>query len=422
MTTLLRLIFVLALLDFTATDAERVRFSAEFQTGEQSWSRRASATGRHQNRMILRRTSPGETECTPGSDELAARIAALQCDPDFSRAIREIDCLLPSLLFTDFRNCGSDMNGTFCVQHDMVDPDPSDLAQDINRECFNPPSQNCTSDCREILKEFAKRFGCCGHSLVDDDRFIRVLTPQLWQDCGVERPEPCDNAPRGPPVPDVNISCTATCSFTQYNAIFCKYLARKAIDIYTECGDDENAQQIAQECGFSNSGMLCAGRSRSGFLVVLRNPSDELNNELVFQVYSKCIQVFSNGTCPSECHDTLQEIRNEYGCCFNNLNTTKFDFSIFENEDGLQSLVTGNDLWSSCGVETPGFCSLPSDLSVYDDIMHCSVCSVEEVTKDDEGRNSDNLKVIVGGALGVVIFLVAVSIPIIAFFCCYRKK
>ena len=421
---------MLTLLDFTATNAERNRFSAEFQTRAQSWTKQTAVTERRQNHTILRR----EEQCTPDSDVLAGRIAALRCDSEFSRAIGETECTLPRVQFAedDFRNCGSDRNGTFCVQHDIADIDPSDLAQDINDECFDTHSRNCTSGCRETLREFSKRFGCCVHSdRVIVDRLIRVLTPQLWQDCGVERPEPCDNSPASPPVLNTGITCTIRCSYTQYNAIYCKHLARKAIDIYNECGDDENAMQVAQECGFSDRGMFCAGLGAVGFRAVslftsslgsistLRDPSDELNNEFVFQVYNKCIQFFAHGTCPSECRDTLQEIRNEYGCCFNNLNTTAFDFSSFENEDSPQSLVTGYDLWSACDVETPGFCSLSSNSSVYDALMHCSLCPVEESSGDN--RSSDNIKAIVGGVLGAVIFLVAVSVPTIVCLC-YRLK
>ena len=418
------MIFVLALLDFTATNAERNRFSDEFQTRAQSWTKQTAVTERHQNHTILRRTTRGK-QCTPDSDELERRLAVLRCDPEFSRAIGETGCALPRLLFAelDFRNCGSDRNGTFCVQHDIADIEPFDLAQGINDECFDTHSRNCTSGCRETLREFSKRFGCCVHSYdMIVFRSIRALTPQLWQDCGVERPEPCDNSPASPPVLNTGITCTISCSFTQYNAIYCKHLARKAIDIYNECGDDENAMQVAQECGFSDRGMFCAGLGKVRFLTVslgsigiLRDPSDELNNEFVFQVYNKCLQFFANGTCPSECRDTLLEIRNEYGCCFNNLNTTAFDFSSFENEDSPKSLVTGYDLWSACDVETPGFCSLSSDSSVYDALMHCSLCPVEE-------SSSDNTKAIVGGVLGAVIFLVAVSVPTIVCLCYHLKK
>ena len=421
MTTSLRVIFVLVLLHFTAIDAGRVRFP-DFHNRAQSWT--TTVTGRHQ---ILKRISPDE-QCTPDSDELDGRIAALRCDADFYRAIRETGCALPRLLFADndFRDCGSDSNGTFCAQHDTADTDPSDLARDINDECFEPPSQNCSSSCRETLEEFSERFGCCVHSeRVISDRYIRVLTPQLWQDCGVERPEPCDNSPASPPVVDANITCTVSCSYTQYNAIYCKHLARKAIDIYNECGDDENAMQVAQECGFSDRGMFCAGLGQIGFLAVLGDPNDdELSNEFVLQVYNKCLQFFANGTCPSECRDTLQEIRNKYGCCFNNINKTAFDFALFNDEDDPQGLVTGYDLWSACGVETPGLCSLPDDVSVYDDLMHCSLCPVElEVisTGDKSDESNDHTKAIVGGVLGAIIFLVALSIPILIF-CYFFKK
>lgn len=409
MTTTLRVIlgiFILALLDFTAAHVKRGPLSTDFQIGAQSWTRQARVRGRHPSHAILRQTS-SDKQCY--WDELGERIDALRCDPDFSRAIRQTKCLLTTRRFTG-RDCGRNKNGTLCAQYCEFN-----LARDIHRMCFDPPTQSCSSNCREALEQFSERFGCCVHSdFVIDDRFIGVLTPQLWQDCGVERPEPCDDAPRGPAMPDKNISCTLGCSFTQYNAMYCKHLAKKEIDIYSECSDDGMALQIAQECGFSKRGRFCAGLGQVFLSVLLHIPNNELNNEFVFRVYSKCIQVFSNGTCPRECRDTLQEIRNKYGCCFNNLNATAFNFGY---EDGLQSLVTRSELWSACGVETPGFCSLPDDVSVYDDLMYCSPCPIQEMIS-----TADNIKAIVGGVLGAVVFLVAISAPIITLLCCHFKR
>ena len=46
----------------------------------------------------------------------------------------------------------------------------------------------------------------------------------------------------------------------------------------------------------------------------------------------------------------------------------------FDSDIGV--LVTRGDLWTACDVSSPGFCSFPSDLSLYDELIECDVCSV----------------------------------------------
>ena len=65
----------------------------------------------------------------------------------------------------------------------------------------------------------------------------------------------------------------------------------------------------------------------------------------------------------------LEDIRERYGCCVNNINST----AGAEVED-IGAFVTSHELWSTCGVESPRFCTLPTDVSVYDDVIQCITC------------------------------------------------
>ena len=60
-----------------------------------------------------------------------------------------------------------------------------------------------------------------------------------------------------------------------------------------------------------------------------------------------------------------QQMVDMYGCCLNAMNTTSID------ENDIHHLVIRYDLWTACDVETPGFCSFPFDLFVYDDVKDC---------------------------------------------------
>ena len=402
----------------------------------------AQTDTRHKNHV-----NPRQTPLKCSRSELRQRLAALPCDPDYTRALNEAEGIECSFLidanpflsnnpFTqpaerNLLGCGMDRNGTLCAVHDAGDfsSDPRYMAREVIGECFdanNMPSRNCSNRCQTALEDFSYRFGCCIHSeeVVESREQIRALTPQLWEDCGVIRPDPCANVGEIT-IPDFNgnLSCSYTCSLNQFHALYCKYQAKKAMDIYRECGDEKKALEVAQTCGFNHRGDFCAtaGNVNSVFSVY-RDPRDELNDEFFLTVYNKCIKFFSNGECSMECRSTLQDIRQRFGCCFNNLNTTAFDFSssffLPVNSDGLRGQVTGNNLWSACGVDTPGLCHFPNDTAVFDELTHCSACKVE----DSADFHNDAVIAGVAAAAAFILLLVAVCTPIIVFFCCRRSK
>ena len=259
-----------------------------------------------------------------------------------------------------------------------------------------------------------------------------MLAPQLWQDCNVERPEPCANTPEGLPLTSANMSCTFECGTTRHYAAFCKLLSRKAINIYQDCGDNESALRVTQNCGFNDRGRFCAGLGGATLpSLVILHFGDEFNNEFMLEVHNDCIHFLANGTCTSTCHNTLQKILTEYGCCFNNLNTSVFTFSQVRADFSLKDLITSNALWSACSIEPPGLCSLPEDTSVYDSLStHCGGCSLDEeenkvvvFDRGEESKDGANTAIIAGGVSAAFILLVVAVILIVTTltFCCYKK-
>lgn len=375
------------------------------------------------SRQMLR--NERQTACTPDSTELDQRIAALRCDANYVRAVNEaegIECsLLSGVLFAFnqlFADCGVDRRGTFCVEHENADKDPGIIARDVIRECFEDP-RNCSNKCKMMLENFSERFGCCVHSndVTRSSELIRALTPQLWDNCGVALPNPCENAPVVTQT-NGNLSCSYTCSLNQFHALYCKYQAKKAMEIYRECGDEQSALGVAQSCGFNHKGEFCATvGNRHSIFFIYRNPRDELDDEYFLDVYSKCIEFSSTGICPTECREALLEAKQNFGCCFNNLNTTAFNrnklFSV--SRDGLRNFVTSYNLWSACVVEPPGLCEFPADTSVYDKLTQCGVCDLH-----DDAAGDFPLLAVAVSAVGVLLLLTA-SIPVIVF-CCCRKR
>ena len=150
--------------------------------------------------------------CEPNSFEQNRRVAAVTCDPEYVAAVTNsglLDCVFQNPSIDDIRQCGTD-RGTLCTFYEHFSPTSSedilDSVREIERDCFKDSTlaeslKNCSRECMTALAELADRYGCCIHSeieIINRGERARVLTPLLWSQCGVERPEPCDNTPRSP--------------------------------------------------------------------------------------------------------------------------------------------------------------------------------------------------------------------------------
>ena len=327
------------------------------------------ARANSQHHMIQRQAG-----CTPESVELDRRIATTNCDPDFVAALSNFGgntCGFPLQIIA---KCGTDSTGTLCELYDPFlrkessdDRDMLDVAGDIIDSCFRSPSlsetlRNCSSRCRNLLQEFADRFGCCIHTepSITEDGTGMILAPYLWSQCSVTLPDPCENAPRTRSLDSSATECSFSCAVIQSLALECKYLGNQRLNIYEECSDTESANEVLQDCGFNEKGEFC------GALIDIFGIDFQ---DIAFSVYNKCFRFFSSNECPTECKPALIDLKDTYGCCINSMNTT----SRFQQGD-IEVLITRYDLWSVCNVETPGLCSLPADPSVYDDILECSTC------------------------------------------------
>ena len=228
--------------------------------------------------------------CRPNS-------AVARCDADYISALADsglVTCNNPFISSTiqDIMRCGSD-RGTLCALHDpslASGEDILDRVRDAERLCFEVNSlvdtlTNCSNECRAALQVIADDYGCCVHSETDITRgsLARMLTPLLWSQCGVSRPEPCDDAPFTL-LTTQQQSCSFLCTYSKYVALECKHIGNKLLDIYEECGDVESANEIRQRCGFNEMGQSC-GASLELLL--------ELNN--LFSVYDTCYRYICVG-------------------------------------------------------------------------------------------------------------------------------
>ena len=138
------------------------------------------------------------------------------------------------------------------------------------------------------------------------------------------------------PLPPERVS---TCTFTELqrrnDSLRCSNtsVGQQLLDVFAECGHNNEALRKEQECGRS---------ARGGFCYELR--SNITITGLVSSVRSNCFSSF----CSFSCNNSLQQLRDNTGCCANYLITNAY----FQSGQG-----TIFNPWSTCNFQPPSNCS-----------------------------------------------------------------
>ena len=116
------------------------------------------------------------------------------------------------------------------------------------------------------------------------------------------------------------------------------------------CYDEPFAEYVVLHCGVNfYSGKPCYSQVQDVGLL------DSFFNEACLSA------LIDPNTCTEECTDALTKISTVFGCCINNLfnNTqTRYDATI-------TTYALSYELWSHCGVETPGLCPVDFNFTQY---------------------------------------------------------
>ena len=327
------------------------------------------------------------------------QIRYLFCDPSYVRAVEDIskgnNCLLKNVHLVggfdyDFRymmDCGRDKRGTLCAKYKFGRESENSvheydkLMKNIIKECLfvdvshgsgfgenEPPTTACASECRYALQQFSETYDCCIHS----SKKKIVLIPQLWSICGVQQPQPCEDTPNVVfPDPEDLCTCSLKCAKTQSYALDCRYRASKKAEFYTRCLDEEVVEEVVESYGGIVEYALrhCHINHNGDFCNLIY-----LNTNTRLDTYNKCYRLLSGDTdmCSEDCRSALQGIKDIQGCCFNYNYNRSEDQDPYSDEINPVQEFSRYELWSTCGVETPGNCKIPSDLSQYDDMIHCN--------------------------------------------------
>ena len=134
------------------------------------------------------------------------------------------------------------------------------------------------------------------------------------------------------------ISSRNPTTLTEVYRIICQpRCGNPILTFYSQCGLSQFADILRGFCSRNADGTLCY----EDFVRVIPDAG---------RVASSC-NFFSSAVCSMACRDALNNYVTNSGCCINVLNNTVF--SAWSST--LNTL--SNNLWSRCGVNTPGFCN-----------------------------------------------------------------
>ena len=283
-----------------------------------------------------------DRQCTPADNSSVPRILAyIKCVVGHHTDFLSQQCNYQHQ--DEYRfPCALKEDGTFC----------SEL---INYHTEIPPACNevstCTHDCKAAL---IAKFGCCIH-LNAPQRFSpgRGTNPELQKlqkKCTFDVTSTCQLAIPEPPsvVPVAQIECP---SFSAYSeSLLCENFPSYTQEIVNMLTGNGCSSLKSAGIGYYAFCDQSSGQEYCylDYVPTLSNLTQDCINSSVY--------------CTPECRESLVELKETFGCCANShllfysvAMTTQFT-SIYEH---FYSCEENRDIWSHCGVASPGFCDNP---------------------------------------------------------------
>ena len=238
------------------------------------------------------------------------------------------------------QECGRNETGGFCFElrnNFTLTSLARRIPSDCSRSIFSRTS--CSSSCNSSLQQLREATGCCAHYLTTDAyvRQRQQAPPDLWSNCSLERPDACPSALRFQQIQNEMVCSQPEVTF-RINRLSCNPdYTTPVLNVMRNCGLEESAQAVINRCGVNEYGRLCFETERNVSFVLP-------------QIQTSCLS--NQDTCPILCRATLELFRTRAGCCLNNLYNNTSPVLVRTSD----YLATNHILWSTCGVESPGFC------------------------------------------------------------------
>ena len=208
----------------------------------------------------------------------------------------------------------------------------------------------CSSECRNFLQSAKDSLGCCLNAYVNKTdyplfrEYREHVDHRLWDLCDVDLPEEeCkDSGIKVEFLRDVK-SCTSQEILTNFVRYEC------AADIGQPLVDNLMKNDrcyifsavMVDACSSNGNGQYCAETIGTDLMNTFGT------DPYVMALNSDCGARGTKSGCSPACKESINTIKNAYGCCVNVYN----DSSI-----GLQLGALSYSVWNECGIESPGFC------------------------------------------------------------------
>ena len=216
---------------------------------------------------------------------------------------------------------------------------------------------NCTTECKAVLME---RFGCCIHFNFSRSRpfhYIPFRLLELQELCGIPISDTCQLALSNA-VSQHEFDCPVNNYWTLSNILY---------NLYCEVFP-EDTQQIIDMSLAANCSTLKATGIR--YYISCDRTGEErcfnlVNTTFINQFYLFQRQCSTEDICTSECQEVLISLSENLGCCANALLLLpEYNYSSMQLLfDHYYSCSDKMDIWSHCGVSSPGFCDNPLTLN-----------------------------------------------------------
>ena len=157
-----------------------------------------------------------------------------------------------------------------------------------------------------------------------------------------------------PPVRNLEEPCSSAELQRRNDNLRCENssVGQQLLDVYTGCRRNDLALREEQKCGRNETGGFCYELS---------------SNNTLTQLASTIISCFRFSTfCSFSCNNSLQQLRDDTGCCVNYLLT-----------NAQQGQQLSGDPWLNCGLQPPNNCSSTLRFVQRSNGM---VCSQQELT------------------------------------------
>ena len=142
---------------------------------------------------------------------------------------------------------------------------------------------------------------------------------------------------------------TSFTSFTQRYDLLCEVACGRLFleFIRTNCSADAAEFELRQ-CERNEDNVRCDAVQYETYVTSV--PAD-------FVARCNASRMNRPDACAPECATLLESLRDNYGCCVNNVFNSSYSQLVFQNSTGL----TSYELWTRCNVNTLGFCPMTTD-------------------------------------------------------------